>query len=58
MNNGQIIVEVLALALQFAQRVEAIARKDPAVWAAVKDDFNKAKADFTAATGANTNEAD
>lgn len=58
MNNGQVIVEVLALALQFAQRVEAIARKDPAVWDAVKDDFNKAKADFAAAAGANANEAD
>lgn len=46
MNNGQIIVEVLGLALQFAQRVEAIARKDPAVWEAIKDDFNKAKQEF------------
>lgn len=58
MNNGQIIVEVLALALQFAQRVEAIARKDPAVWNTIKDDFNKAKADFTAAETGGANEAD
>lgn len=58
MNNGQIIVEVLALALQFAQRVEAIARKDPAVWNAIKDDFNKAKADFTAAETGGANETD